>query len=62
MRKISPYMAIQMLDSQARGYLRLSDEMFDQCFDTITALLERANNQKGGAFTRHSELTPEDVE
>lgn len=52
MRKVSPYQAIGLLDSQAKGLLRLSDEMFDMCFDTITALLERANNQKGGAYTR----------
>lgn len=51
-----------MLDAQARGMLRLSDEMFDRCFDTITSLLEKANNQKGGAFTRHRELEQSDVQ
>lgn len=62
MRKPSCYQAIQMLDAQARGLLRLSDEMFDACFDAVTDLLERANNQKGGAFTRHDQLEPEDVQ
>jgi len=45
-----------MLDAQAKGLLRLSDEMFDMCFDTVTELLERANNQKGGAYTRKDDL------
>lgn len=60
--KVSPYQAVQMLVAQSRGYLRLSDMMFDQCFDALSSLLESANNQKGAAFTRHSELKPEDVE
>lgn len=51
-----------MLDAQARGMLRLSDEMFDRCFDTVTGLLERANDQRGPAFTRHAQLLEEDVQ
>lgn len=60
--KVSPYQAVQMLVAQSRGYLRLSDQMFDNCFDALSALLEQANNQKGAAFTRHSQLRAEDVE
>lgn len=52
MRKPSVYSAIGMLDAQAKGMLRLSDALFDECFDAVTGLLERANNQKGGAFAQ----------
>lgn len=51
MRKPSAYSAIGMLEAQSKGLLRLSDEMFDLCFDAVTSLLERANNQRGQAFT-----------
>lgn len=61
MRKISHYQAINMLDAQAKGLLRLSDELFDACFDAVTSLLERANNQKGGAFSRHPMPEEDDV-
>jgi len=53
MRKPSAYSAVGLLDQQAKGHLRLSDELFDACFDVITEMLERANNQKGAAFTRY---------
>jgi len=52
MRKPSPYSAIGMLEAQSKGLLRLSDEMFDLCFDAVTGLLERANNQRGPAFSQ----------
>lgn len=60
--RISPYQAVNMLVAQSKGMLRLSDACFDQCFDALTELLEKANNQKGGAFTRHKDLEPQDVE
>jgi len=52
MRKPSAYSAVGLLDQMAKGHLRLSDDLFDACFDVITELLERANNQKGDAFSR----------
>lgn len=62
MRKQSAYQAVNMLEAMARGYLRLSDEMFDRCQDAIVELIERANNQRGEAFTQHSELQATDVQ
>lgn len=62
MRKQSAYQAVNMLEAMARGYLRLSDQMFDSCQDALVELLERANNQRGQAFTRHAELEQSDVE
>jgi len=62
MRKQSAYQAVNMLEAMARGYLRLSDEMFDNCQDALVELLERANNQRGDAFTRHPDLEDQDVQ
>lgn len=62
MRKPSVYSAISLLHSQSKGLLRLSDEMFDACFDAVTELLEHANNQKGAAYTRAREFDQDGVE
>lgn len=62
MRRISAYQAVNMLDAMARGYLRLSDEMYDRCSDALVELLENANNQRGAAFTKHPELESTDVQ
>jgi len=57
MRSINPTTAMELLTCFRRRQLTLTREMFDRCFDSVTAELERANNE---AF-RLTEDPDEDV-
>lgn len=46
MRKIGPTTAIELLGCFYKNQLTLSEELFEQCFDAVTAFLERVNNKK----------------
>jgi len=45
MRQINPTTAIELLTCFRRRQLHLTREMFDRCFDSVTAELERCNNE-----------------
>lgn len=45
MRHINPTTAIELLTCFRRKQLTLTREMYDRCFDSVTAELERANNE-----------------
>jgi len=45
MRPINPTTAMELLTCFRRRQLTLTRDMYDRCFDSVTAELERCNNE-----------------
>lgn len=43
---MSPFSAVSLLTLHVRGKISMTVETFDKAFDTLTALLEDANNER----------------
>lgn len=46
MKNRSPFVAVSLLYQFVQGRMSMTVDTFDTCFDTLTWLLEQANNEK----------------
>lgn len=59
--KIRPALALTILEAFAKRQVGLTREVFEECFDSVTALLEHANNEVFRLTDDHPEGLEDDV-